>query len=53
MRENKRVRNVLLCKEKPSINQLDELDSWIAVLFGVAGSLMFFAVPYIMAVILI
>ena len=53
MRENKRVRNVVLCHREPCINQLDELDSWIAVLFGAAGSLIFFALPYLVAVILI
>ncbi len=53
MRENKRVRNVVLCRRESYVNQLDELDSWVAVLFGAAGSLMFFTLPYLVSVILI
>ena len=53
MRENKRVRNVVLCRRESYVNQLDELDSWIAVLFGAAVGLSFFALPYLVAIILI
>ena len=53
MRENRRVRNVVLCDREPCINQLDELDSIIAILFGAIGSLVFFSLPYLVAIIVI